>query len=542
MPASIEIFENTLLKLIVRQGADADRKNVLLDSGELAYATDTERLYVGDGATMGGVVVGNKFLGVATTVTSFTNATVGDAAYDSLTNTLYTCVASPPTVLSNWSAVGRVTQAGQSIAIDSTGVISLSSERIKTNNISPNDSEYLGLDSHPVSLNGQLKIRDVVYQFPHSGLENLKFLMTDVSGNLSWSDPVQNATYFVSNTANRIPVGSIMSFVSAAPVPSGWLLCNGQSVLTASYPDLFDAIRYNYGGSGLNFNIPNLTNKMLYGTSDSPYNSTTFRVASGTNITLSAAPMMFMIKAIPESLVSSTLTIKSPLTAVLNGVDVTNSTISTLSGSISIGLSSIHPSNQIVVGTFYTDEYGRVYNIESESNIINTAGTISNEASVNATEIYNYTSPIGFLKTPVVLCDTSRSSTTTQVLTTINVYPIITNINGAAVSPNQNLPANAKNVILEATINKTGPDGGDIDRYVVAAPTITLMNAINSTVVGNGEYLIAGARAAGDADNSRFSTQAIIPLSANSGNLSFGLRFSPSRFDAIKIRVIGYTL
>ena len=42
MPNSIEILQNTLLKLIVRQGSDSDRKNILLDAGELGYTTDAK--------------------------------------------------------------------------------------------------------------------------------------------------------------------------------------------------------------------------------------------------------------------------------------------------------------------------------------------------------------------------------------------------------------------------------------------------------------------------------------------------------------------
>jgi microcystin-dependent protein len=36
-----------------------------------------------------------------------------------------------------------------------------------------------------------------------------------------------------------------------------WLLCNGQLVLVATYPDLFTLIAYTYGGAGLNFAVPN---------------------------------------------------------------------------------------------------------------------------------------------------------------------------------------------------------------------------------------------------------------------------------------------
>lgn len=42
--------------------------------------------------------------------------------------------------------------------------------------------------------------------------------------------------------------------------PSGWLLCDGTSYPTATYPALFAAIGYAYGGSGANFNVPNLVN------------------------------------------------------------------------------------------------------------------------------------------------------------------------------------------------------------------------------------------------------------------------------------------
>ena len=44
----------------------------------------------------------------------------------------------------------------------------------------------------------------------------------------------------------------------AIPEP-GWLLLNGASIATATYPLLFALIGYTYGGSGANFNLPDLT-------------------------------------------------------------------------------------------------------------------------------------------------------------------------------------------------------------------------------------------------------------------------------------------
>ena len=43
-----------------------------------------------------------------------------------------------------------------------------------------------------------------------------------------------------------------------ATIPAGWLLCDGASVATATYPDLHTAIGYAYGGAGANFNLPDM--------------------------------------------------------------------------------------------------------------------------------------------------------------------------------------------------------------------------------------------------------------------------------------------
>jgi microcystin-dependent protein len=48
-------------------------------------------------------------------------------------------------------------------------------------------------------------------------------------------------------------------------VPAGWLLCDGTSYATATYPALFSAIGYVYGGVGANFNVPNMVNAVPIG-------------------------------------------------------------------------------------------------------------------------------------------------------------------------------------------------------------------------------------------------------------------------------------
>ena len=74
---------------------------------------------------------------------------------------------------------------------------------------------------------------------------------------------------------NNIPVGSITMFaggpgaVLPAPqtVPAGWALCDGSLKGTADplYAALFAVIGYTYGGTGGNFNLPNLQSRMPVG-------------------------------------------------------------------------------------------------------------------------------------------------------------------------------------------------------------------------------------------------------------------------------------
>jgi len=73
---------------------------------------------------------------------------------------------------------------------------------------------------------------------------------------------------------------------TAGAVPSGWLLCDGASVATATYADLHTAIGYVYGGAGANFNLPNLVNRFVRGQS-----TQTAATGGADSLTLSTAQM-----------------------------------------------------------------------------------------------------------------------------------------------------------------------------------------------------------------------------------------------------------
>jgi hypothetical protein len=82
---SINITSDTIVKILIRKGSDADRRATILSNAELGYATDTgvKRLFIGDGVTAGGNPVGIKNFGPVNGRSSVTpQAYPGDIVFD----------------------------------------------------------------------------------------------------------------------------------------------------------------------------------------------------------------------------------------------------------------------------------------------------------------------------------------------------------------------------------------------------------------------------------------------------------------------------
>jgi len=73
--------------------------------------------------------------------------------------------------------------------------------------------------------------------------------------------------------APAIPPGTIMDYAGASgtipPYLAGeWLFCDGSSLSSSSYPGLFAAIGYTYGGSSGTFSLPDLRGRARFGRDD----------------------------------------------------------------------------------------------------------------------------------------------------------------------------------------------------------------------------------------------------------------------------------
>ena len=88
-------------------------------------------------------------------------------------------------------------------------------------------------------------------------------ITTDISNINTLITSLQNQINTLNNNIVRI-TGSIFISVSSITPPYS-LLCDGSSYLVSDYQNLFNVIGYAYGGSGLNFNVPNMQSKFLLG-------------------------------------------------------------------------------------------------------------------------------------------------------------------------------------------------------------------------------------------------------------------------------------
>jgi hypothetical protein len=95
-----------IVKLKIRRGTDSQRRAVILEQGELGYTTDTKRVWVGDGFTSGGQIVGN-IIHAPLTIGSrilLTDAVLGDIVYDN--NLLYQLSGNDYSQVVDWAFIG----------------------------------------------------------------------------------------------------------------------------------------------------------------------------------------------------------------------------------------------------------------------------------------------------------------------------------------------------------------------------------------------------------------------------------------------------
>lgn len=292
----IEITQSTLLKLLVRRGSNEERKNITLSEGELGYAVDTKKLFIGDGATPGGIPVTTQFFYGAVAPTSYNAATTGDFAYDSTAGVLYVLTGTDPVASGDWNEVSndvRVDNATMQLSsyngVPNTLMVKTISAAQLDPNLTGTGLEFSGkvIQTTANQTFNSINLRSAAalqmpttLQFgnaggatqysmpPYDGVNGYS-LVTNGNGVLEWK-PGNSITEFLVLSGNQVPVGTIVLFgsggnfaqtVSSFNVPYGYMLCNGRALSGTTYPALCNAIGTFYGTTSAagTFKIPSLT-------------------------------------------------------------------------------------------------------------------------------------------------------------------------------------------------------------------------------------------------------------------------------------------
>jgi len=137
----------SIVKIKVRRGTDSDRRRVILDEGELGFTTDTQRFFVGDGGTLGGINIANKFIGTGLR-TNYGDSLLGDFVYDTSENALFALTSFPPSLSSNWVNVGNRSD-DTTIELTTAYKFGVKPKGLGVREIRAGDLIYLGLSASP---------------------------------------------------------------------------------------------------------------------------------------------------------------------------------------------------------------------------------------------------------------------------------------------------------------------------------------------------------------------------------------------------------
>ena len=100
-----------IVKFLVRRGTNSDRKAVVLAQGELGATIDStsNRLFVGDGVTLGGKSVASRFylINGFSDITTLQYVEQNDVVFNAVDSHLYALTGTISTLSANYCYIGR---------------------------------------------------------------------------------------------------------------------------------------------------------------------------------------------------------------------------------------------------------------------------------------------------------------------------------------------------------------------------------------------------------------------------------------------------
>ncbi len=233
-----------------------------------------------------------KNLTVTSTATFSSNVNVSNLLTVNSTSTFSDIVVTGSIYNTNILELGSSSGSGTIIRPAVTNVYNIGSnskvfDRVYANSFGTGNSIFYGnligtasglTDNSSFSITGQVRtVSDVTYNGQSGSISfNTILHPTAISNQTETTTSSSSLQLLVLDSSNSnlykinkdnflsktTPTGMITAYGSNQNIPSGWLLCNGQSLIRyANYEDLFAVIGYSYGGSEESsvFNVPNLT-------------------------------------------------------------------------------------------------------------------------------------------------------------------------------------------------------------------------------------------------------------------------------------------
>lgn len=216
-----------VIKLKIRRGTDTQRKSIILDQGELGYTTDTKRVFVGDGATLGGTPVSNKITTVVALYTSLsdTSAEIGDIVIAD--NVAYQLTAADFTDITNWKVfTSPPDQAYISFSNTNTGNLtikpsSIDSTRLNMNSLS---STSIVLSSNKLIVNydtNQFTISANKFAVAQQGIKPIHIATATLSKGLTGGNG-QPLSAYVDGTTISYDAGGRLTVINTPVTAFGY--------------------------------------------------------------------------------------------------------------------------------------------------------------------------------------------------------------------------------------------------------------------------------------------------------------------------------
>ncbi len=308
-------------RLIIRQGLEPERQDVVFRSGEPAYTTDYKRLFIGDNNTPGGLPVGMKFLGFCTFDDSSNNVEnvnpgyTGDILFENNTNLLYILSGDDYKNKNNYYPINKTPVPDNQVIYNNNGRLSILPRSLNFNFFA-GFSIGRGLEKFN-DLTLRLKQPGRGLDFDSGGNLIVKVggvdngLLSSMDkdtvkarlgqsgspGDITLRELANAISSFIAESTSigavGVPVGTILDFGGAVEqIPGGYLVCDGREYSKTEYPVLAQVLRDTWGvSSDTTFTVPNLMQRTTVGAGQNYFTGT-----SGINTTVGSYGGTFSVE------------------------------------------------------------------------------------------------------------------------------------------------------------------------------------------------------------------------------------------------------